>query len=294
MKKTIFTIIGIFTLSFLFAQTNKEEQEYKEQEKAGFEKYKEDEEKAFQRYLEEQEAYEQYIKEKEAELQKYIDQDDKNMVAFLRGEIDWEKITLKPIDPRTALAVDFEKAKQDNIVNILRDETTNTDIPEDKIIETKPEETEKPKEVNIPDEITRPEPVKPKFSFTPSGKPVPDKVYRISSKFGPRVHPIHKTKRMHKGIDIASPKGTEIYATADGIVISAGKVRGYGNYILIKHGDTYRTAYAHLDKIKIKKGDVIMKGDLIGTVGSTGWSTGPHLHFEVLKDKKHVNPEDYI
>lgn len=113
---------------------------------------------------------------------------------------------------------------------------------------------------------------------------------RMSSGFGMRRHPILGYNKMHKGVDFAAPTGTPVYAAGNGTVDYAGRKGGYGNYVRIRHNGTLKTAYAHLHKIKAKKGARVKQGDIIGYVGSTGRSTGPHLHYEVLKNDKQVNP----
>lgn len=115
---------------------------------------------------------------------------------------------------------------------------------------------------------------------------------RISSKYGKRKHPILGYSRAHQGIDFAAPKGTPIPAAGSGKVVFRGWKNGYGNYIKIKHNGTYSTAYAHMNAFKsgIKVGSQVNQGQIIGYVGSTGLSTGPHLHYEIIKDGVHVNP----
>ncbi len=127
----------------------------------------------------------------------------------------------------------------------------------------------------------------------PSSKPILAK-YRMSSKFGNRFHPTLFRWRFHGGVDMACPKGTEIYIPADGVVVKSGWNGGYGNYIKVKHGNGYETVYGHLSKVSVKKGQKIKKGDVIGKVGSTGRSTGAHLHYEIIKNKKRVNPERFF
>lgn len=114
---------------------------------------------------------------------------------------------------------------------------------------------------------------------------------RISSNFGKRKHPISGYTRLHKGTDFAAPTGTPVYAAGNGTVQRASRNGGYGNYIKIKHTRGYETAYAHLSKYAkgIKAGKKVKQGDVIGYVGSTGASTGPHLHYEVYVDGKPVN-----
>ncbi|MEO1221825.1 MAG: M23 family metallopeptidase, partial [Pseudomonadota bacterium] len=117
---------------------------------------------------------------------------------------------------------------------------------------------------------------------------------RMTSRFGMRNHPVRGGRRMHKGIDLAAPTGTPVYATADGIVGLARWGRGYGLYIKIDHGADLETRYAHLSRLAVAAGDRVEKGEVIGYVGSTGWSTGPHLHYEVRVDGVAVNPIHYM
>lgn len=114
------------------------------------------------------------------------------------------------------------------------------------------------------------------------------------SGFGYRMHPIYKIRKMHEGLDFAAPIGTPIYATGDGIVIAAGVERGYGNRIMINHGYGYVTKYAHMSKFKVQSGARIKRGDIIGYVGNTGASTGPHCHYEVYKNGKPINPINFF
>lgn len=120
------------------------------------------------------------------------------------------------------------------------------------------------------------------------------KLRRISSLYGLRVHPKFGYGRMHEGIDLAAPHGTDVYATGDAVVTRANWQRGYGNVIELNHGFGYRTRYAHLQKVFVKSGDSVSRGALIGTVGSTGVSTGPHLHYEVHFRGNHVDPINYF
>jgi len=120
------------------------------------------------------------------------------------------------------------------------------------------------------------------------------KLVRFGSAFGMRMHPILKLWKMHEGIDLTAPRGTPIFATADGVVLQASPTTGgYGNKILIDHGFGYRTLYGHCCKINVEKGQKVKRGDIIGTVGSTGLSTTPHLHYEVHIHGKKVNPINY-
>ena len=116
---------------------------------------------------------------------------------------------------------------------------------------------------------------------------------RISG-FGFRIDPVYKTRRMHTGMDFTAPRGTDVYATGDGVVELVERKRwGYGKSIVINHGFGYKTRYAHLSAFKVKQGQKIKRGELIGLIGSSGKSTGPHLHYEVIQNGKKVNPIGY-
>ena len=129
----------------------------------------------------------------------------------------------------------------------------------------------------------------------PSIQPVSNRdLTRIASGFGLRMHPIYKIIKMHKGMDFTAPVGTEIYATGDGIVEKVGWVGGYGRTIMINHGFGYKTRYAHCSKYKCRKGQKVKRGDLIGFVGNTGQSSGPHLHYEVFKNNRQINPVNFF
>lgn len=113
---------------------------------------------------------------------------------------------------------------------------------------------------------------------------------RVSSGFAMRFHPVHKTWRAHNGTDFAAPTGTKVRTVADGVVEFAGVQNGYGNVIFIKHPDNNVTVYAHLSRMDVRKGARVTQGATIGAVGSTGWATGPHLHFEVRVNGKATDP----
>jgi murein DD-endopeptidase MepM/ murein hydrolase activator NlpD len=115
---------------------------------------------------------------------------------------------------------------------------------------------------------------------------------RLSSRFGSRVHPIFKSRRMHTGIDLAAPKGTPIYASGDGVIEKAGWVSGYGKKVEIEHVNGFETGYGHMSRIAdgIKPGVRVRQGQVIGYVGSTGNSTGNHLHFEIKVNSRVVDP----
>ncbi|MDG0968285.1 MAG: peptidoglycan DD-metalloendopeptidase family protein [Porticoccaceae bacterium] len=134
--------------------------------------------------------------------------------------------------------------------------------------------------------------------FTPEGLSMrkaflrtPLDIFRISSGFNlKRKHPIHKKIKAHRGVDYAAPRGTPVYAAGAGKVLNAGYSRANGNYVFIQHGQTYVTKYLHLNKKTVRKGQTVKQRQQIGTVGSTGYATGPHLHYEFLVNGVHRNP----
>ena len=129
----------------------------------------------------------------------------------------------------------------------------------------------------------------------PSIQPISNRnLTRIASGYGLRMHPIYKILKMHKGMDFTAPVGTEIYSTGDGVIERVGWTGGYGKTIMINHGYGYKTRYAHCSKYNCRKGQKVKRGDLIGYVGNTGQSTAPHLHYEVFKNKKQINPVNFF
>lgn len=132
---------------------------------------------------------------------------------------------------------------------------------------------------------------KSRWSSTPCQWPVPG---RITCGFGPRIHPIKKYKEIHLAIDIAADRGDTIKAPADGEVILADWQPGYGKLIIIEHGWDFMTRYGHCSKILVKQGQKVKRGQTVGLVGSTGYATGPHLHYEIWKNNRALNPKKYL
>ena len=131
-----------------------------------------------------------------------------------------------------------------------------------------------------------------KLSSLPAIQPVSNKqLNRIASGFGMRIDPVYGTPKMHRGLDFTAPQGTPIYATGDGVIITAGNSGdGYGNHVEINHGYGYVTLYGHMVRVKVRSGQKVKRGEIIGWVGSTGKSTGPHCHYEVSINGANVNP----
>jgi murein DD-endopeptidase MepM/ murein hydrolase activator NlpD len=130
------------------------------------------------------------------------------------------------------------------------------------------------------------------LAATPAIQPVSNKdLNRLASGFGYRIDPVYKTTKFHAGLDFAAPQGSPVYATADGVVEVAGNLgNGFGNHVVINHGFSYETLYGHMVRVKARVGQKIRRGEVIGWVGSTGKSTGPHLHYEVHKNGREINP----
>ena len=129
------------------------------------------------------------------------------------------------------------------------------------------------------------------FASIPALKPING---RVGSGFGIRHHPIYKRRMHHDGIDFSAPVGTKVYAPGDGIVHYTGYNFGYGNKVIIDHGYGYRTVYAHLSKSMVRAGQRVKRGDIIALSGNTGVSTGPHLHYEIHKNNRKINPSGYF
>ena len=134
--------------------------------------------------------------------------------------------------------------------------------------------------------------------FAPTGVSIPSRIpverVNLTSDYGMRVHPVLGGRRSHKGIDLAAPVGTPIYATADGVVGRADWFSSYGLYVAIEHGGNLETRYGHMSRLNVAAGQQVRKGDIIGFVGTTGRSTGPHLHYEVRVAGEAVNPLPYL
>ena len=130
-----------------------------------------------------------------------------------------------------------------------------------------------------------------KLACIPAIQPVSNKdLTRIASGFGFRIHPIYGIPKMHNGLDFTAPQGTPIYATGDGVVTTSGESTGTGNHVIINHGYGYETVYMHMVRIKARDGQRVKRGQVIGWVGSTGASTGPHCHYEVHINGRPVDP----
>ena len=130
------------------------------------------------------------------------------------------------------------------------------------------------------------------LAATPAIQPVSNSdLKRVASGFGYRIDPEYKTVKFHAGLDFTAPQGTPIYATANGVVSTAGNLgNGFGNHVVIRHGYGYETLYGHMFRIKVRNGARVKRGEIIGWVGNTGKSTGPHCHYEVHKNGRTLDP----
>jgi murein DD-endopeptidase MepM/ murein hydrolase activator NlpD len=130
----------------------------------------------------------------------------------------------------------------------------------------------------------------------PAIQPVSNKdLRRLSSYFGYRIDPFYKVGKFHEGVDFSVPTGTDVYVTGDGVVVEAGRSKGgYGNVVIVDHGFGYKTMYAHLQEIGVRVGQRVTRGEIIAASGSTGKSTSPHLHYEVWKSSKPIDPINYF
>ncbi len=133
--------------------------------------------------------------------------------------------------------------------------------------------------------------IKIRLNHTPSIKPCKG---WYSSKFGMRNDPFTGYRRMHRGVDISGPIGTPIVAPSDGVIKTVTRNNDFGKMIAIDHGYGFKTRYGHLSQINVKRGQQVKRGDVIGLMGTTGYSTGSHLHYEVIRNGKFLNPQDFI
>jgi len=152
--------------------------------------------------------------------------------------------------------------------------------------------------VSVTSQLDTSEPAEPIPGFAPQKVSIPSLVpvdgVKLTSDYGMRWHPVLGGRRQHKGVDLAAPIGTPIHAAADGMVERADWFSGYGLYVAIEHGGEIETRYGHMSRLNVAAGQMVHKGDIIGYVGTTGRSTGPHLHYEVRVAGEAVNPMPYL
>ena len=218
-----------------------------------------------------------------------------------KSTVSSSKLSKDAKDAKTAIANTTSDELMEQLTGTTTGEANSQQVKEatnklaavisDVINQTEPAKAEPAKPEPKPEQKTEPKKeteAQSGNSNIPHGKPCT--YSRISSPFGERIHPVYGKKSFHKGVDLASPNGTPIYATADGIVAFAGVCNGYGNFIKLNHQNGYKTGYAHMSRMVVSSGVKVKKGDLIGYVGSTGTSTGNHLHYEVYYNDQLTDP----
>lgn len=237
-------------------------------------------------------SFEDYKKKESNKFLNFKEKRDQEIKEFISNEENWNLIT-----------IETKGNVKENIAKISKPEEKKPEEKvENKIIEKQVEPKLIEKDIKpkvIKDNIETPsyvsnEKKKPLKENNTYHHPLKNSKFRISSPFGFRIHPIYKTKRFHSGTDYAASKGIPIYSITDGTVIRAGVAKGYGNYIVIDHSNGLKSAYAHMSSMNVKKGNQVKKGNKIGEVGMSGSATGNHLHFEIIKNNKKVNPKLYV
>jgi len=190
--------------------------------------------------------------------------------------------------PDSARAKLTEKVKEIEKVNVMSDDALSRDIAAQlnnisaRIAYQRTSYTDIEKLINNQEN---------KLASIPAIQPVSNKdLSRIASGFGMRIHPIYGIPKMHSGLDFTAPQGTPIYSTGDGVVTTAGPGTGTGNHVIINHGYGYETVYMHMARVKARDRQRVKRGEVIGWVGSTGASTGPHCHYEVHINGRPVDP----
>jgi len=300
MKSVILLLISMLPVSVL-AQSSGQENHIRQREQ-DFENFRREREQDFQNFVEERErelrrmeqAYQDYYNELHGLRNHYLERNDTERATIVEEIIEFEdqiaEVTGKQVEVTEAVVVEEVPDEQPDVpapVDPYRPE------PLEEKEDEKPSTTPEPAQTRGPTQTTF-VPLPEEGSKVPVLLPLPESKARITSPFGTRNHPVLNRQRMHNGIDFGSGMNAEVYSAADGRVKLAQYSNSFGNWIIIEHSNGYTSIYAHLNSFKVKKGDVVNKGDLIGLTGSTGRSTGPHLHYEVRLNGTPVNPEGYL
>ncbi len=240
------------------------------------EKILEDQNKALKNNFKEMETDLQSVQQQMKELEK---RDNDVYRAIFEATPVPDSARAKELEDKKEAAI-VEKIKDNQLASSIRSTLDNL---MNRIVAQKKSYDEVDKLVENKEEL---------LSRTPAIQPVSNKdLSRIASGFGSRIDPVYKTVKFHYGLDFAAPQGTPIYATADGTITTAGSTgNGYGNHVIINHGYGYETLYGHMVRVKVNNGQTIKRGEVIGWVGSTGKSTGPHCHYEVHKNGNKIDP----
>lgn len=299
MEKLLPTILlsaFIISASTVFAQESG-----KKKMQDDFEQYKKNREMDFQNFKQKREAelkkmqqdYQDYYNEMTGLKKYYTQKKDTVKAKVVDDIITYEKNISEALGNNLKVTEDVKyAANQNNQIYKIEPRTKSEQKKEVKQDENQQNTTTT---VTQPTIIEQTKIEQPSTStVTPSLTPLPKTKAIITSPFGIRNHPILGRPVKHNGIDFGSGRGTEIYSAGNGKVILAEFNSSFGNYIVIEHKDGQSSAYAHLDRLMISKGDVVTKGQLIGYSGSTGRSTGAHLHYEVRTNGTPVDPKDYL
>jgi murein DD-endopeptidase MepM/ murein hydrolase activator NlpD len=290
----IFTITALTLAEFTVSAQEKGKKKMQDD----FEQYKKKDARDFQDFKSKQEAelkrmkdeYQDYYNEMMGLKKYYTDKKDTSKLNVVDGIISYEKSINdalgEPLNVTENIKFDPGKNNEPEKHGKAKKVEQNADIPEVKNPENKSPE-------NVPSQT--PGPVQPGISaIIPSLTPLLKSNAVITSPFGMRIHPILKVPMKHNGIDFNSKTGTEIFAAADGKVLFRKTNVTSGNYLVIEHANSQSTAYLHLSQFAVSAGDHVTKGQLIGYVGNTGRSTGPHLHYEVRTKGIPVDPKSFL
>ncbi len=300
MKLALLLLIVLMPAA-IFTPSSAQENHIRQREQ-DFENYRREREQDFRNFVEERErelrrmeqAYQDYYNELHGLRNHYLERNDTERATIVEEIIEFEdqiaQVTGKQVEVTEAV-----------VVEEVPDEQTDPPVsldpykpaPSDDREKGKPSTTHEPDKPRYASKTTF-VPLPEEGSTVPVLIPLPESKARITSTFGPRNHPVLNRKRMHNGIDFGSGMNANVYSAADGRVKLAQYSNSFGNWIIVEHENGYTSVYAHLNSFKAKKGDVVKKGDLIGLTGSTGRSTGPHLHYEVRLNGTPVNPEGYL
>ena len=221
---------------------------------------------------------------------------DKNLINYMKEQKDIVTVQKKELEEKKETLVSYRKVKSEKTtvlnekIGTLRD--AQKEVKKD-LVALEKQEKEFEKDAKKLTEIIRSMKLAADYVGGEMMWPTPG-YYNITSPFGNRIHPILKTKKLHTGIDIAVPYGNAIHAAQSGTVVFTGWMGSYGKAVLIDHGGGIATLYAHNSSIVAKKGQKVIIGDVISKCGSTGRSTGAHLHFEVRKNGEYVDPLGYV
>jgi murein DD-endopeptidase MepM/ murein hydrolase activator NlpD len=308
-KYVFILVLGflLFTLSNIVnAQTKVEIEKFKKEEQSNIDKFKDQESKNVQDYKNKQD---EEIEKLRQEFIKYEKLRENLISSFENQNIDPEKkkkaieaekqnqLNEEPqpivIDDEKIVTETPKEPEKEIVVKPKPDENNNAD--DEKIVIETPKEPEKEKEIVVKPKPKTEENHKVEVE---SNRPVffpLNKKFPVTSHYSKkRVHPVIRVRRPHNGIDFGAPKGSPVFSTADGIIEIARYSNSAGNWVMVNHYNGYKTVYMHFSKLNVKEGQKVKRGQVIGNVGNTGYSTGPHLHYEVRYNNVPLNPIKFL